>query len=532
MQTVKWTYNPAADRATMAALQFETPISRPPGVAPRSSDKGKARHDLALDEEIAVMLYAEQTLDYDEERTDMGLGLHTDADIDAPGKEYDWAYNYVGASTAQGFSYHNWAGGHCHCQDCMRSRTPRTYASSSAYKLLPAKVEPARNCVACIDRIEGPVIHAPCGHDYDVDCVVGLFRAATTDESLFPPACCRKPFDFERLRRYMDRELARLFEKKAREFSTQHRVYCSRASCSAFLGAATNSATAMSCDTCGTRTCGHCKKAAHSANQRCTNDADKEILTMANKEGWKQCPRCGLVVELTFGCNHMTCRCNFQFCYLCLAPWKTCECSRWDLDRLLEAEHDPDLLEEAIHNLEVDDQWLPGPRPADRPEPIFRDANANLRRRHVERRRRATDLQVRPARAPTPERQSTWAPVRPPTPRFAPGNVPDGGAEASGSGPSWPPQPAAPVMMPMAAPPGWDLSFTYSWPPQGGFYHPAMFPQRTFCQQHWWTPTISLGANGNMVIGCATCGNWQSGLWMCVYCQTHLCTTCRYHMRA
>ncbi|TFK87944.1 hypothetical protein K466DRAFT_521668 [Polyporus arcularius HHB13444] len=384
-----------------------------------------------------------------------------------------------------------------------------------------------------MDRIEGPVIRAPCGHDYDVECVVGLFRAATTDESLFPPACCRQPFDFQRLRRHMDGELARLFERKAREFSTQHRVYCCRASCSAFLGPATNSATTMSCNTCGTQTCGHCKKGAHSANQRCTNDADKEILSMATKEGWKQCPRCGLVVELSYGCNHMTCRCNYQFCYVCLARWKTCVCSQWDLLHLMEAEDDPELLEEAIRNLDA--EWPPPPGPMDRRAPLFGPRpNLPARPRPVVAPRRATDEQIR-ARPPTPERRSTWEPARPPTPRFGPGDVPDGRAEAAGSGPNWtPPGPAAPVRTGLA-PPVWGIHgepLPYYWPPNHFAVFPSFaFPHTAVCQQHWWAPAAPWVA-GNMVSGCSTCGSWQSALWRCAYCQICLCTQCRFHTEA
>ena len=33
----------------------------------------------------------------------------------------------------------------------------------------------------------------------------------------------------------------------------------------------------------------------------------------------------------------MTCRCRTQFCYLCAARWKTCDCVQWDERRLIAA---------------------------------------------------------------------------------------------------------------------------------------------------------------------------------------------------
>jgi hypothetical protein len=38
-------------------------------------------------------------------------------------------------------------------------------------------------------------------------------------------------------------------------------------------------------------------------------------------EKFKQCPRCQNGVEKNEGCDHMTCRCKHQFCWLCLAPY-------------------------------------------------------------------------------------------------------------------------------------------------------------------------------------------------------------------
>ena len=36
------------------------------------------------------------------------------------------------------------------------------------------------------------------------------------------------------------------------------------------------------------------------------------------------------------GCNHMTCVCRYEFCYVCRKKWKTCICLVWDEARLLE----------------------------------------------------------------------------------------------------------------------------------------------------------------------------------------------------
>lgn len=201
-------------------------------------------------------------------------------------------------------------------------------------------LERPESCVICRDEITGPVILAPCGDAYDVECLVDLFRSATVDESLFPPACCRQPFDVTKIRPYLSKDLLILFEKKAIEFRTKDRVYCHRLTCSAFLGPATATASRLNCLQCFSVTCGHCKKEAHSPLTRCTNEEDAGVVALAGQEGWKRCPGCGHLVELTIGCYHMTCRCRHQFCYLCTATWKSCRCTQWDENRLIHAAED------------------------------------------------------------------------------------------------------------------------------------------------------------------------------------------------
>ncbi|KAJ7637074.1 hypothetical protein FB45DRAFT_908161 [Roridomyces roridus] len=44
---------------------------------------------------------------------------------------------------------------------------------------------------------------------------------------------------------------------------------------------------------------------------------DAPFFDLANNRNWRQCPKCSRMVELKFGCNHITCHCNHHFCYRC-----------------------------------------------------------------------------------------------------------------------------------------------------------------------------------------------------------------------
>ena len=40
------------------------------------------------------------------------------------------------------------------------------------------------------------------------------------------------------------------------------------------------------------------------------------------------------MVELTEGCNHMTCRCTAEFCIVCGLKWKTCDCPWFNYEQI------------------------------------------------------------------------------------------------------------------------------------------------------------------------------------------------------
>ena len=40
----------------------------------------------------------------------------------------------------------------------------------------------------------------------------------------------------------------------------------------------------------------------------------------------KKCLRCRFWIQKNQGCNHITCICKNEFCYICGKKWKTCDC--------------------------------------------------------------------------------------------------------------------------------------------------------------------------------------------------------------
>ncbi|KIW21806.1 uncharacterized protein PV07_12768 [Cladophialophora immunda] len=195
---------------------------------------------------------------------------------------------------------------------------------------------PDRHCDACREpKKYFDVVAAPCNHEYCRDCLRDLFGASLTDESLFPPRCCRQNIPLDAVSIFLTSELKQEFQQKKVEFSTPNRTYCSRPQCSFFISAENIVDEIANCPSCAARTCTICKSESHEG-QDCPRDtALQATMNLARDNGWQRCYSCRRLVELDIGCNHITCRCGHQFCYICGARWKTCTCLQWNEDRLL-----------------------------------------------------------------------------------------------------------------------------------------------------------------------------------------------------
>jgi len=198
-------------------------------------------------------------------------------------------------------------------------------------------------CVACMEIVGSKTnLRAPCGHFYDEKCLVSLIQRASTDESLFPPRCCRLAIPKDSFLPFIARETRETFERSSKEFSTRprDRVYCSNPVCSDFLGAGNPNAIAqdMHCPRCDRSTCSKCRCSSHPSTTTCKRgDGVAAVESLRSQKEWQSCPECARIIELTYGCFHITCICSTQFCYRCGSTWKTCKCPHWE-ERLLLAE--------------------------------------------------------------------------------------------------------------------------------------------------------------------------------------------------
>jgi len=186
-------------------------------------------------------------------------------------------------------------------------------------------------CVACLNEMEKT--YKVCQHGYCLPCILSLVRASLKDTTLIPIRCCQTPFD-EKIIYHIglsEEELGK-YHRFAEEVSEECIIHCHN--CSELLKDVdpTTNATA-SCVCCGLKTCVACREAYPHAEGKCKQG----WVTYLPGENGTQCPWCNRIVELTGGCHHITCRCRYEFCFVCRKKWKTCTCPLWEEHRLIEA---------------------------------------------------------------------------------------------------------------------------------------------------------------------------------------------------
>ncbi|KAI6841734.1 hypothetical protein KC340_g1232 [Hortaea werneckii] len=247
-------------------------------------------------------------------------------------------YTHASAQASQNFSRR---------RALKRSASPPAEEGNKRQKCLehgegetqPTIATPPIKCAGCGDEAEegggDKFCQVPCEHWYCDDCLQRLFNAILTDQSLFPPRCCQQPFEYAAIKPHLPEELAAQFEAKKEELGNKNRIYCSRPTCSAFIRMDHRDGRVAVCPDCKSETCMTCKGPMH--EDECpVDEALESVLKVAEDEDWQRCPDCKGMIELTFGCNHMTCPCSAEFCYVCTESWKNCNCKLWFEERLID----------------------------------------------------------------------------------------------------------------------------------------------------------------------------------------------------
>ena len=191
-------------------------------------------------------------------------------------------------------------------------------------------------CLTCLSE-DIPVSRSAklsCGHRMCHPCLKRIFTLSVTDPAHMPPKCCTIDcIPLKHVEKLFDTRFKVRWNRKYQEYTTKNRIYCPSRGCGAWIPPKDIRTDPRhpgrkygKCVRCKTRICASCNNKWH-AMRECPNDeATRHFVEMAKEKGWQRCFNCKATVELKEGCNHMTCRCTAEFCMICGAKWKSCDC--------------------------------------------------------------------------------------------------------------------------------------------------------------------------------------------------------------
>ncbi|KAK6330995.1 hypothetical protein TWF718_003189 [Orbilia javanica] len=222
--------------------------------------------------------------------------------------------------------------------DKLKFELQQPDSSTVAGKIYARAVEPyfkapgstKRECVSCTDMFPvTEIITLDCNHRFCEGCLNTMVMVASQQESTMPPKCCSVKIRPNLIKRVLKTDEDKItFSRKIIEYDTivEKRLFCPKQKCGAFIPyhprKDLHHPLVGTCQKCGTRACRICKGKAHKHTEDCPEDIGlNAVLGISKDNGWKRCYRCRAMIELNYGCNHMTCRCGAEFCYLCGNPW-------------------------------------------------------------------------------------------------------------------------------------------------------------------------------------------------------------------
>lgn len=104
-------------------------------------------------------------------------------------------------------------------------------------------------------------------------------------------------------------------------------VPCSTANCGTFFVIHSGTASEARCKLCGEFTCTLCPGEGHlpATCVMMKKWTEKDTAESATSKWFvvntKACPKCREKIQKNGGCNHMTCHCHHEWCWVCTKPW-------------------------------------------------------------------------------------------------------------------------------------------------------------------------------------------------------------------
>ncbi|XP_011089869.1 uncharacterized protein LOC105170691 isoform X2 [Sesamum indicum] len=211
-------------------------------------------------------------------------------------------------------------------------------------------------CTICLEDtyVDQMYLISGCQHCYCFSCMSKHVQIKLLQGIL--PKCpydkCNSDLKPDSCQKFLTPELFDIMSLRVKEASIPpaERIYCPYPRCSTLFsitelqGSMDNTNDELEiekkCPRCNGMFCINCKVPWHS-NMSCDDfkrlnpypfDEYNKLKSLAAQNLWRQCSNCNHMVSLAEGCNHIYCRCGYQFCYACGtelgAQQETCDCTQ------------------------------------------------------------------------------------------------------------------------------------------------------------------------------------------------------------
>jgi pSer/pThr/pTyr-binding forkhead associated (FHA) protein len=196
-------------------------------------------------------------------------------------------------------------------------------------KAPPGKEE--KTCELCLDDLPFDEFQGfECNHEFCRGCIYGYIKSRMDGKNLpIPCPKCQKEVGPNDLQLCMDEvefhKYQQILTDLLLENNPQQYSCCPTPNCDYAFFYLPGDKTDFLCPTCGKWYCLQCHVNYHSGvtcekyQEWATENgkADQLFEKFVTGSKFKQCPGCNRWTEKTVGCNHMTCVCKTQFCYVC-----------------------------------------------------------------------------------------------------------------------------------------------------------------------------------------------------------------------
>ncbi|KAB5580843.1 hypothetical protein GE09DRAFT_453946 [Coniochaeta sp. 2T2.1] len=144
-----------------------------------------------------------------------------------------------------------------------------------------------------------------------------------------PARCCAGPIEIVAFRDVTSLATGieaqfQAYRLRLAEYGTLDKLYCHESRCRSFIPTPLRTARNGRCAMCKAKTCISCAQRHFGPCQPVQQRGKKPrpdnfalLMRLAGEQGWKRCPGCRTMVQRSYGCSHMICRCGFEFCYAC-----------------------------------------------------------------------------------------------------------------------------------------------------------------------------------------------------------------------